>query len=293
VYLKGNAMLNAEIRSVVDELIPLLARLCLADYGIAVGGAHAKETDDAESDLDLYVFTANAHRNAERSRLATAFSPYITELISWGPDDPFLQGGTDFYYKGHKVECWLRNRNLIDRAIADCRAGIVTRELVTWTTTGFYNHCALSDIKVMLPVSDLAGIIANWQNEIAVYPTKLRTTIINTHLAAARFWPHNFHYSSAVERQDIIYTSGIVQQVVHNLIQVLFALNQTYFPGDKKLANALGHLALLPENCVARIHHLLIPEEQVSVALLKEQQSELQQLLRDVEFLVAGLVQVK
>ncbi|MHB1356872.1 MAG: DUF4037 domain-containing protein [Anaerolineae bacterium] len=282
-------MLDTEIRAVVGELIPLLTQLCLEEYGIAVGGAHAKGTDDSESDLDLYVFTANAHRNTERSRLASQFSPDITELISWGPDDPFVQGGTDFYYKGHKVECWLRNRQIIDRAIADGREGILTRELVTWTITGFYNHCALSDIKVMLPVVDPAGIIASWQSEIAVYPPKLQNTIINNHLSAARFWPHNFHYSSAVERQDVIYTSGIVQQVVHNLIQVMFAINQTYFPGDKKLAKAIGHLARTPASCVDRIHWLLLPQETVNVALLRRQQVELQQLLKDVEALVAEL----
>jgi hypothetical protein len=279
-------MLKPETRALVDELIPLLAQFCLEEYGIAVGGAHAKGTDDIESDLDLYVFTANAHRNNERSRLATEFSPDITELISWGPDDPFVQGGTDFYYKGTKVECWLRNRQIIDRAIADGREGIVTRELVTWTITGFYNHCALSDIKVMLPVVDPAGIIAAWQSEIAVYPPKLKSMIISTHLWAARFWPSNFHYASAVERQDVIYTSGIVQQVVHNLIQVLFAINQTYFPGDKKLAKAIDHLARTPERCVDRINWLLMPQETVSVALLRKQQVELQQLLKEVETLV-------
>jgi hypothetical protein len=235
----------------------------------------------------LYVFTGNAHKNTERSRLATLFSPEITNLISWGPDDPFVQRGTDFYFRGRKVECWLRNREFIDRAISACREGIVTRELVTWTTTGFYNHCALSDIKVMLPVADQAGILARWQIEIAVYPPKLQAAIIGTHLAAARFWPHNFHYTSAVDRQDGIYTTGIVQQVVHNLIQVLFAVNQTYFPGDKKLASAIGHLARTPDHCVARICRLLLPEEPVSVTLLRNQQTELQQLLKDVEALAA------
>lgn len=279
-------MLNSQIRTIVGELIPLLAQLCLADYGIAVGGAHAKGTDDPESDLDLYVFTASAHKNTERSRLATVYSPDITDLISWGPDDPFEQGGTDFYYKGLKVECWLRNREIIDRAITECREGVVTRELVTWTTMGFYNHCALSDIKVMLPVEDPAGIIARWQSEIAVYPPKLQAAIIRTHLGAARFWPHNFHYSSAVERQDVIYTSGIVQQVVHNLIQVLFAVNLTFFPGDKKLATAISHLVRTPVQCVERINRLLLPQEPVSVALLRAQQLELQRLLHDVEHLV-------
>ncbi|MHB9034786.1 MAG: DUF4037 domain-containing protein, partial [Anaerolineae bacterium] len=124
--------------------------------------------------------------------------------------------------------------------------------------------------------------------EIAVYPPKMREAIIKAHLSAARFWPHNFHYASAVERQDVIYTSGIVAQVVHNLIQVLFAINQTYFPGDKKLEAAMAHLGCIPSDCANRIKRLLWPGEACSAAVLRTQQQELQSLLRDVESLAVS-----
>lgn len=279
-------MLEQKLVAVINDLLPLLRSLCLADYGIALGGAHAKGVDDAESDLDLYVFTANAHGNTDRTRLAAAFSPEITQLVSWGDDNPFIQGGTDFYYKGIKVECWLRASWLIETAIKDSHEGLIKRDYVTWTTTGFYNHVALSDIKVMKPLDDPTGLLARWQQEIAVYPEKLYEAVINTHLPAARFWPHNFHYSSAVERLDVIYTTGIVAQVVHNLIQVLFAVNRTYFPGDKKLANALSHLERLPGDCVKRINGLLWPGEACTVQVLQAQQQELQRLVQEVAELV-------
>jgi hypothetical protein len=283
----AHAMLNAEIQSVVEQLIPLLCQFALSEAGIAVGGAHAKGTDDAASDLDLYVFASDVLTSAERAQRARDFSPEVAKLVSWGDEEPFTQGGTDFTYRAHKVECWLRNSELIESTLAECREGIVRRDFVTWTTTGFYNHCCLSDLKAMIPVSDPAGLLAGWKLEIAVYPPKLRAAIVRGHLSAARFWPHNFHYDSAIERQDVIYTTGIVQQVVHNLIQVLFAANSTYFPGDKKLAEALGHLACTPARFAERVNALLFPAERVSVALLKRQQAELQRLLREVEDLVA------
>ncbi len=271
----------------VEELIPLLRRLVIGEYGIALGGAHAKGVDDAESDLDIYIFTKDALNNTERARQATAFSSDITQLICWGQENPFEQCGTDFYYKGTKVECWMRASAIINRAIADCREGIITRDYVTWTTTGFYNHVALSDLRVMKSVDDPTCLLARWQTAIAEYPPKLREAIIKQHLPAARYWPSNFHYTSAVERQDIIYTTGIVAQVAHNLIQVLFALNRAYFPGDKKLANALAHLERTPRDCAKRINRLLWPGEPLSVELLRAQQAELQALLREVEELVA------
>ena len=49
-------MLDEKVMAKVEALLPLLRKFPCGDYGIAVGGAHAKKMDDSESDLDLYVF---------------------------------------------------------------------------------------------------------------------------------------------------------------------------------------------------------------------------------------------
>ena len=279
-------MVDADMRSVVDGLMPLLRQFPRSEYGIAVGGAHAKGTADTESDLDIYVFSGSILSNAERTRLTNRFSPGIARTVSWGTDSPFVQAGTDFFHDHLKVECWLRCSDHIINTIAECEEGIIKRDFVTWTTTGFYNHCLLSDLKAMIPVDDPSGILAGWKRRIEVYPPKLRTAIIETHLQAARFWPANFHYTSAVKRKDVIYTSGIVQQVVHNLVQVLFAVNEVYFTGDKKLSYALGRLSKLPSCFVERIEQLLMPEQPMSVETLEDQQIQLQRLLEEVDAIV-------
>ena len=122
--------MTAEVQSVLDQLIPLLRQFARSEYGLALGGAHAKGTDDEESDLDLYVFARDVHPNVHRTRLATQFDPGIEGLVSWGVDTPFVQGGTDFTFRKRKVECWLRNSEHIDRAIAECKEGVVRREFV-------------------------------------------------------------------------------------------------------------------------------------------------------------------
>ncbi|MCD6285095.1 MAG: DUF4037 domain-containing protein [Anaerolineae bacterium] len=281
-------MIPGEIQLIVDEVLVAVRHFTRAAYGIAVGGAHAKGAEDAESDLDIYLFSEDALPSAERESRVLELCPGAQHIVSWGDGCPFAQYGTDFDYRGLRVECWLRNTELIERAIVESQAGLVRREWVTWTTTGFYNHCALSDVNVMIPIDDPDGILARWKSVVATYPPKLRESIVHTHLQAARFWPSNFHYSSAVERQDVIYTTGIVQQVVHNLIQVLFAINDTYFPGDKKLASALAHLDRVPGNLAARIEALIFPGERPSVVVLQRQQAGLLSLLRDVELIVAN-----
>jgi hypothetical protein len=271
-----------DVTSTTDSLLPLLCRFVRGEYGIALGGAHAKGVDDAESDIDLYVFARDILSAEERRRLCEAFGIDGASLTAWGDDAEFVQAGTDFYFQGKKIECWFRNVDYIDAILAECQAGIVKHSLLTWTVMGFYNHCTLSDLHNMWPIDDPHGILARWKSEVGIYPPKLREAIISRYTRAAQFWPDNFHYKSAVERADAIYTAGIVQQVIHNLIQIVFALNRAYFPGDKKLAVAMDHLALKPERFTERIHRLLFPGTEPDPAMLNEQRQALRALVQEV-----------
>jgi hypothetical protein len=276
------------IRQVVSDLLPLVRQFARGEYAIALGGSYAKGTADDEADVDLYLFAHDVLPDDERTRVASAFSSEVEGIRSWADGAPFTNAGTDFRFRGRNVECWLRNIEHIDRSIAECQQGVVRREFVTWTTTGFYNHCCLSDLSVMLPLDDPFDIIARWKSEVAAYPPKLREAIVRQHLDAAHFWPDNFHYLSAIERRDVIYATGIVQQVVHNLVQVLFALNEAYFPGDKQLDAALAHLPRTPPELSERIGALLFPGTPATVEVLREQRERLRSLLADVREMAAS-----
>ena len=176
---------------IVDELLPLLRQFCRGEYGIALGGAHAKGVEDEESDLDLYVFAREVIPAEERERLCRQFVDGVESIYSWGDETEFVQAGTDFYIKGLKVECWLRHIDYISNIVDECKDGIVKQDLVTWTVMGFYNHCTLSDLHKMKLLDDLDGILAGWKSELVEYPPKMRETIIADHLAAAKFWPRS------------------------------------------------------------------------------------------------------
>ena len=278
----------ASLNPLLNELLPLLRQFSLGEYGIALGGAHAKGADDGESDVDLYVFAREVIPGEKRIQLCNQFAKGIESVVSWGDDSEFVQGGTDFSFKGRRVECWLRNSDYVSSIVAECTEGVVRHDLVTWTVMGFYNHCTLSDLAHMIPLDDPCGMLVRWKSDVSQYPPRLRETIIAKHLNAARFWPGNFHYESAVERCDFVYVMGIVQQVVHNLIQVVFALNQAYFPGDKKLEAAIEHLRVKPDRFTERIRYLLYPGVEPDRALFRKQSKELGDLLREVESLTAA-----
>lgn len=274
------------VPDLASEVLKLLREYPRGKFGIALGGAHAKGIEDSESDLDLYVFADSVPGNDRRSAMAREFSADISETVSWGDGKPFEQAGTDFYHGKTRVECWFRSLGFIETAIRESREGQIRKEFTSWNPMGFYNYCTLSDIYVMKPMDDPDGILKRWKAEIAEYPPNLRAAILGQFLGQAGFWPRNFHYLSAVERRDVIYCSGIAQQVLHHLIQVLFALNRRYFPGDKKLREAMSLLAIRPADSEERMEAILMPAESPKVEDLRRQRVMLADYYDEVKSLV-------
>lgn len=59
-------------------------------------------------------------------------------------------------------------------------------------------------------------------------------------------WLDSFHYESAIDREDIMFTGSIVKNTVLDMVQVIYALNEAYFAGDKKLEKQLAKLDYCP-----------------------------------------------
>jgi hypothetical protein len=273
------------------RLLPLVRRFRAPSgpYGIALGGSHAKGTSDALSDVDVYLFAPAVLPGARRNALAAEALGLPAEAVtSWGRDEPFEQGGTDFRLGDLQVECWLRAPGRIRAAIDAAKRGEVRRAYTAWAVAGYFDHVVLADVQSMQVIEDPDGLLAGWKAEVERYPEALRRTLLDRFTREAAFWPHNFHYRTAIQRRDALYTSGIVQQGVHALVQVVFALNRVYFPGDKKLASALEALPVLPEAFVPRVQALLFPGADTDTALLGEQRRALGLLVAEVRELVAA-----
>jgi hypothetical protein len=267
----------------LPELLPLLREFCVGECGIALGGSHAKARADEHSDVDLYLFARAVLPGGERARRVREALGDASAPVSWGADEPFVQSGTDFVHRGVRIECWMRSADEVERAIAAALRGEITREHVYWTTMGFFRHVVLADVHAMRVVEDPSGTLARWKEAVAAYPDPLRDAILRRFMAEARFWPGNPHYESAIERRDVLYTSGIVQLVLHALVQVVFALNRVYFPGEKRLAAALDLLPLQPPGFTRRAEALVCVPADPSVDVLRAQARDLAALVAHVD----------
>ncbi|HEU4560238.1 MAG TPA: nucleotidyltransferase domain-containing protein [Longimicrobium sp.] len=277
-----------DAEAIARELLPLARRFARGPCAVALGGSCAKGHRDAHSDVDIYLFADEVLPGAGRDALvAEALGP-AAEPASWGRDDPFVQGGTDFVYRGVRVECWLRGATHVEASIAECLRGELRREYVGWTVMGFFNHVVLADVHSLGILDDRDGMLARWKKSVATYPEPLRETILRRFMGEAAFWPANPHYHTAIEREDVVYTAGIAQLVVHALIQVLFALNREYFPGEKRVTESLRRLALAPPDVAGRVQALVAPGTLPDVASLRAQQQALAAIVAEVSHLVAA-----
>lgn len=270
----------------VTPLLPLLHKLCDGRVSIAIGGSRAKGSADQWADLDIYLFSTTVRTRPDREALVSALLPNARNVTTWGCDDPFVEGGTDFLLDGIRVECWHRNEASVEAKLCAALNGEITRQYSAWAVMGFFDHTVLADIRTMHIVADAHETINRWKQAVRVYPEALRRSLLQRFMREAAFWPNNPHYLSAIERVDLIYTSAIVQHTLQALIQVLFALNREYFPGEKQLANTMDRLALRPHTLAEQVRRILAPGTVVGRDELLAQARALGELVTETKALV-------
>lgn len=246
------------LEQTLEALTFLLRQTVTGKCAIALAGAHAKGTADGFSDIDLYVYAEDCIPYAARKRLIAEFADSGRGIyVSEGLHDAPWGGAMDFTYRGTPVEVATRSLGEVERMVQESLAGRFEIFPATWTSNGYYTFIYLSEFQFIQPLYDPDGILAEYKRRTEAYPEALRRGILRTFLERAGTWMDNFHYESAVRRSDILFAAPIVLHTVLDMLQVVFALNRTYFPGDKKLEAALAGLKRCPEALRTELDFLL------------------------------------
>jgi predicted nucleotidyltransferase len=276
---------SMEITSILSELIPVYRKIVCGKFAIALAGAHAKGMEDDDSDLDIFVYADDYQPYRVRKAVFEALSGddriYVSEDIGEAP----WGGSIDFTYGSLRVETNVKLIGRVDEVIDECLRGSIRIYPASWTLNGYYDFIHLSEIGFIVPLEDDFDVILNWKNRVQRYPLNLKRAIIREFWWKSRQWVDNFHYISAMNRLDYVYTSGIVQQTFQNVIQVLFALNETYFSGDKKIEKQLKTLRFCPECLTANLEILFTMRRQLEFMQL--QRKILKDALNEIEAAMA------
>lgn len=257
----------AAIRTVIDDFMPASKSLARGRYAFGIGGSYGKGTYDGSSDLDFRLYAEDIP--ASNAEIWAVVKPPVD---AWGK-------------KGIKVDgVWQRTTGAVDEALDRWLAGDIQPEQCVWSIWGYH---LLPDLYYQRPIEDPDGIVAGWKARLVPYPANLKAAILQKHLGSLRYWRHDYHYASKVERQDVVFLAGLSAQLVHDLMQVLFALNEEYYIGDGQNLVFAARFAHQPTDLVARVRRVLYPPAGEHV--YADQRDILFELIDDVERLAESL----
>jgi predicted nucleotidyltransferase len=257
----------SEIQPVIDQFLPIIRGFAVGRYAVAISGSYGKGTHDRSSDIDFRLYADDIP--ATFAEMGEAIRKPKEE---WGR-------------KGIKVDdFWPRKIGDIDTAIGKWLEGNIQADNHVWTVWGYH---LLPDLYHQQAVEDPFSIVAGWKTRLGAYPPKLKKAILDKHLGSLLYWRHDYHYASKVQRQDVVFLAGLSAKLVHDVIQVLFALNETYYAGDGQNLDYVLRFPHQPPDAAKRIRDCLYPLSTESVFV--DQQTTLLELIDDVERLATSL----
>ncbi len=268
-----------DVKQIIEALTNTLKTTVNGKYAIALAGSYAKGVADKNSDIDFFMFVENPKSYEERVEIIKSIADKDKPMwVSRRFDESAWGGSMDFSYQGIPVETTVRTIERMDKVIDECIDGKFEIIPALWTTNGYYTYIYLSEISFIKAIDDPYSIISNYKQKLNCYPQKLKKAIVDCFFDRSCMWLDNFHYLSAIEREDIMFTGGIVKNTVLDMVQVIFALNEVYFTGDKKLEIQLSNLEYCPHKLSDNVEFLMsAPKDKEKLS----QQRELLVAIRD------------
>ena len=257
------------VHEVVDTVTPFFEQLDTGRFALGLGGSLSRGTWDTRSDIDFRLY----HERPLPRPNATVetWREYFVIVDYWAQQGVRLDG------------IWCRTIADVEAKLDAWLAGNPAPEPLHWTVWGYH---LLPDISQQIAVLDSEGIIARWHVRLETYPKSLADALVMKHLNTLRYWRNDYHYRHKVERGDVVFLASLSTKLVHDLIQLLCAINGVPFPGDGNNLRLADELPIRPGQLRERITAALYPVP--SETMLTDQHETLLQLIDDTEALVAG-----
>jgi predicted nucleotidyltransferase len=275
------ANIPKEKQSLLEKLVGKLSGIT-GIAAIVLGGSYASGTQHETSDLDigLYYYEANPFSIREIQRIADEVAAQrpatVTGFYEWGP---WVNGGAWIHTLHGKVDFLYRNIDQVRRTIAEAQQGIHSHDYDQQPTYGFYNVIYLAETQSCVALYDPESLIAELKQQVEIYPARLKKKVVADSLWMAEFTI--LHAYGFADQGDIYNSVGCITRAVSYLTQTLFALNERYFTGDKRVLDVLARLPNLPSGYIEKINHILACPGATAEALTKSV-SELEQAWHSV-----------
>jgi Domain of unknown function (DUF4037)/Nucleotidyltransferase domain len=241
------------VQEIVEQLIAVRGM-----KAVVLGGSRAIGAQEPDSDIDLGLcYNENslldiAHIRQIASALNDDPKIYMTGLGEWGR---WVNGGAWLTIRGRRVDFLYKNLDFMSGIIDDCYRGKIELDYYQQPPYGYYSYIYCAEIQQSIILHDPEGALQTLQARVTGYPQPLKQTIINTFTWDAQFTLDNAKKSA--KRGDVYVVSGCMTRIASDLVQTLYALNETFFLSHKRLKRDVEQFEIRPERFAERIERLL------------------------------------
>jgi predicted nucleotidyltransferase len=249
---------SMQIESLLQEIVGQVKQV-EGVKAIVLGGSRARGTHTSSSDVDLGIYyhpdfpldvdalskVATRLDNAHREKV-------ITDIGGWGP---WINGGGWLVIQSYHVDFLYRDLRKVHAVIEDCLHENVEMFYQPGHPFGFVSSIYLAEVAVCQPLWDPEGYIAELKKKVIPYPDSLQKALVQKFT-----WEINFSIDIArksAERSDVTYAAGCCFRSVMCMLQVLFALNQTYWLNEKGAVAVAEEFPRKPEGLQSRVNETL------------------------------------
>lgn len=273
-------MPKGETGDKIKDIVEMLKTTGDGDMTITLAGAHAKGLDDEYSDIDIYMYYANPKPYEIQKQIVESFADNHEAILTSDHVSNEVGGYFIFDYKGTLVEVTTRLYENALKRIRETVDGQFEIKPVSWTINGYYTFTYASEISYVKPMWDPSNFIENSKKIIYPYSQKFKKKVIEVFSGRINESLNNREYINAIKRRDLFMTNYFADSTLLNMVQIIYALNETYFTGDKQMARKIAALPYYPHNLLENLEFLLGSHD--DCAKLEQQRSLLCEIVGEL-----------
>ncbi len=238
-------------------------------------GSRSKGIVDANSDIDLYIYSKVSVPVKARKDLAEIFSNKM-EI-----NNQFWEDGDEWLAKEYnmKIDISYRNINDTDNQLN----GLLNKN---YCSTG-YSTCVWSNILDSKIIFDRNGELKTIQEKYRIdFPEQLKESIIKKNIPLLEESGSSYYHQLevAVARKDLISVNHRISEYLASYFDILFAINKIPHPGEKKLTELVNQKCdLIPKNFEQDVQALIASIPIMDVSILQNMQTLTRKLIQLVE----------
>ncbi|MCH4886713.1 DUF4037 domain-containing protein [Acidaminobacter sp. JC074] len=239
--------------------------------GIMLGGSRANGSHDDKSDYDVYVYVEDEIPEEERRHMIAPFVGYMEYSNRFWEleDDGILLNGVD-------IEFIYRAIDDIDSSLQDI---VLNHNAWSGYTTCFWDNLVHSKI-LYDKDSRLQDLVEKYSLS---YPQALKMNIVVKNCLLLSDYMPSFYYQleKAVNRNDMVSINHRLTELLASYFDVIFALNETLHPGEKRLIEKTKNLEILPSDYLDLLEKALNLNGQEKLSAVKQMILNLYDLVKD------------